>query len=71
MQCGSRCLLGQFLNDHGVEKPFVGVFTWSGGRSKRTRVSYRLPEHFDRIAFDASGGQERARKIKADIHLSA
>jgi hypothetical protein len=67
---GSGCLLGQFLSDHGVEKPFVGVFTWSGGRSRRSRVSYSLPEHFDKIACGSSGGQdtldaalERARKV--------
>jgi hypothetical protein len=37
---GSRCLLGQF--DHGVEKPFVGVFTWSGGSLGHARTGWNV-----------------------------
>ena len=50
----SECLLGQFLNDHGIERPYVGALTWNDCSGAADSDNYYIPEHFDDIARGSS-----------------
>jgi hypothetical protein len=50
----SECLLGQFLEDHGIERPYVGGATWNDCSSPEERKDFYLPAHFDAIARGSS-----------------
>jgi hypothetical protein len=42
---------GSYANSlYAVEKPFVGLFEWSGGNKSNGRAQYDLPKHFDEIS---------------------
>jgi hypothetical protein len=50
----SKCLLGQFLNDHGIERPYVGAVTWNDCSGPEHGDSYYIPKHIDDIARGSS-----------------